>query len=60
MRLIAEEVYRHLFGGKVPNCGLTSGFSALTVPLGMVRQEFASYWLRNQLQKFFIHFTRLT
>jgi hypothetical protein len=35
VRLIAEEGYGNLLGGKHP-CGLTSGFYTMTVPLGMM------------------------
>jgi hypothetical protein len=34
-RLIAEECYRNLFGGKDLNSGLTSRFSTKTMPLHM-------------------------
>jgi hypothetical protein len=37
VRLIAEEDYRNLFGGKDPKSGLTSGFSTMTISLRMIR-----------------------
>jgi hypothetical protein len=36
VRLIAEEGYGTLLGGKDPNSGLTSGFSTMIVPLHMM------------------------
>jgi hypothetical protein len=42
---------------KDTNSGLTSGLSTTTMPLRMMRYEFASSWLRNPLQKWTIHLT---
>jgi hypothetical protein len=39
--------YRTLFGGKGPNSGLVTGFSTMKIPLHIMRQEFASFWLIN-------------
>jgi hypothetical protein len=36
VRLMTEDGYGSLFGGKDPNSGLTSGFSTITVPLRMM------------------------
>jgi hypothetical protein len=37
MTLIAEEGYGDLFGGKDPNSGITSGFTAMIMPLCKMR-----------------------
>jgi hypothetical protein len=57
VRLIAEEGYRNVSGGKDPNSGLTSPFSTMTMPLHMLYYKFASFWLRNALQKWIIHYS---
>jgi len=52
--------YGNLFGGKDTDSGLISGFSTMTMPLRMMRYEFASSWPRTQLQKWTIDLIHLT
>jgi hypothetical protein len=47
VRLIAEEGYGSLLGGKDPNSGMTSVFCTMTMSLAL----FASSRLRNPVQK---------
>jgi hypothetical protein len=38
---------------KDPNFGMTNGFSTMTMPLCVMRLEFASFWPKNPLQKMY-------
>jgi hypothetical protein len=51
--------YGNMFGGKGRNSGLTSGYSTMTMPLCMMRRDFARSWLRNPLKKWAIHLIHL-